>query len=321
MQPSTSAVHPIDVLLTNIGMMYRQNNANYVFDKVFPILPVERRSNKYNIWTKNDWFRDEAKPRTGYSESAGSGYTTSQTSYSCDVFAIHKDVDYQTVANADAIFDPMREAAEFVTDRILLRQEIQWVTDFFSTSIWATDSTPTNLWSDYTASDPGSDVDAGKRTVLLSTGKEPNTLVLGYDVFIKLRRHPDIKAFFGLPLGSAQMVGEAQLAQFFGLDRVLVARAIKATNVEGETAATSFTHGKNALLAYVAPTVGPNTATAGVTFAWTGLEGAGYGQQLGISSIDLRPSGRKVTRVEAEAAWDNKVTASDMGFFFSAAVA
>jgi hypothetical protein len=213
-----------------------------------------------------------------------------------------------------------REAAEFVTDRLLLRQEIQWVTDFFGASIWATDVTPANLWSDFTASDPASDVDTGKRTILLNTGKEPNTFVLGYDVYRRLRRHPDVKAQYGLPLGSSANITEAQLAAFFGVDRVLVAKSIVNSGLEGAANSFAFNHGLNALLCYVAPNPGPNTATAGMTFAWTGLEGAGYGSEIGISKIDLRSSGRKVDRVEGECAWDNRVTASDMGYFFSAVV-
>jgi len=320
-QPSYQDLHPVDVLLTQFGVAYRQASDSYVFDKVFPVIQVAKKTDRYNIWTKDDWFRDEAKPRTGNAESAGSGYNTSTTTYSCDVYAFHKDVDYQSRASADAIFNLEREAAEFVTDRLLLRQERQWVTDFFGSSIWGTDNTPTNLWSDFTASDPAADVDTAKRTILLNTGKEPNTFVLGYDTYRRLRRHPDIKAHFGLPLGAAQNVNESQLAQFFGFDRVLVAKAVVNTANEGATGSYSFTAGSHALVCYVAPTVGPMTATAGVTFAWSGLEGAGYGNEIGISSIDLRPSGKKVDRIEGECAWDNRVVASDLGYFFASVVA
>jgi hypothetical protein len=320
-QPTTSQLHPVNVLLTEFGIQYRQDNSAFVFDKVFKVLNVPKPSNRYNIWTKGDWFRDEAKPRAGGAESAGSGYTTSTDTYNCEVYAFHKDIDYQSRATADPVFDLDQEATAFVVSRLLLKQEIQWVTDFFATSIWGTDNTPTNLWSDYTASDPGANVDTAKRTILLNTGLEPNTMVLGYDTYIALRRHPDIKAQFGLPLGSSQNISESQLASFFGLDRVLVAKSIVNSGLEGASNSFAFNHGKHALVCYVAPNVGPTTATAGVTFAWTGLEGAGYGSEIGINKIDLRPTGKKVDRIEGECAWDNKVTASDLGYFFSGAVA
>jgi hypothetical protein len=84
-----------------------------------------------------------------------------------DVFAFHKDVDDQTTANADAPLNPLREATEFVTRRLLLRRELQFVTDFFTTGVWADDVTgvagtpstgQTKQWSDYTSSDPISDL-------------------------------------------------------------------------------------------------------------------------------------------------------------------
>lgn len=319
-QPTPQDVHPVDVLLTNYSLAYMQSQEAFISTKVFPVLPVDKQTNKYATYTKNDWFRDEAKRRAGDAESAGSGYTFSSGSYACDVYALHKDIDYQTRANADPQFDLERDATEFVTRRMLLRQEIQWAADYFASSVWGTDSTPANLWSDYTASDPGDDVDAGKEAILKNTGMDANTLVLGFAVFRKLRRHPDVKAHFGLPLGSAQTVNEEMLARFFDVERVLVARAIKATNIELETAAYDFVQGKHALLCYVAPSVGPLTPTAGITFAWRGPEGTLAGG-IGVSNIDLRPSGRKVDRVEAEAAWDNKVIATDLGYFFPSAVA
>jgi hypothetical protein len=319
--PTSSQLHPVNVLLTNFGIRYRQNRANFVFDKVFPVLKVGKRSDRYNIWTKGFWFKDKAKPRAGDAPSAGSGYETSTDTYNCDVIAFHKDVNYQDRATADAIFDLDQEAAEYVTDILLQGQEAKWVSDYFTTSVWGTDSTPTNLWSDLTASSPGEDVDTGKRTVLLNTGQEPNTFVLGYDVAMKLKRHPDVLAKFGLPLGSSRNVSNAMLAEYFDVERLFVAKSIINSGRDKEADSFAFNHGKHALLCYVAPTVGAQTLTAGLTFAWEGLEGAGYGQEIGISKIDLRPSGIKVDRIEGECAWDNKVTASDCGYFFASVVA
>lgn len=153
-QPTRSQVHAIDVPLTNVSTAYWQNENNFIATKVFPVVPVDHKTDKYYTYTKADWFRDEAKPRADASESAGSGYGMSTASYSCDVFALHKDIGNQVRQNADPGINLDADATRFLTQRMLLRQEIQWVTDVFTTSIWATDSTPTNLWSDFTASDP-----------------------------------------------------------------------------------------------------------------------------------------------------------------------
>ena len=323
-QPSINSVH-VDAILTNISIAYLQNQDNFIADKVFPVIPVDKKSDKFFTYTKNDWFRDEAQRRAGGTESAGGGYGLSTGSYSADVFAFHKDVDDQTLANADAPINPLREATEFVTRRLMLRKEIQWNTDFFAGGVWANDydgvagspsANEVKQWSDYAASDPIDDIEDAKAGILSTTGMEPNTLVLGYDVFRALKNHPDIVD--RIKYTSAQTVTADMLAAMFDVPRVIISKAVKATNNEGATAAYSFTSGKKALLCYVAPTPGLLTPSAGYSFSWTGVSG-GIGSTVGVSSF--RMESLKADRIEGEMAFDNKVIASDLGWFWDSVVA
>jgi len=314
-QPTSADVH-VDAILTNISVAYIQEQNAYVASKIFPTIPVEKQSDKYFVYTKGDWFRDEAQLRAPSTESAGSGYSLSTATYSAAVYAFHKDVDDQVRANADAPLNPDRDATTFVTQRMLLRQEIQWASDFFTTGIWANDVTPSNLWSDYTASDPIGDVETGKATMLNATGYLPNTLVMGYDVFRQLRHHPDIVD--RVKYTSSENVTEDILARFFGVDKILVARAIKNSGAEGAANSFASVYGKNAALYYVAPTPGLLTPSAGYTFAWRGVSD-GMGANIGITRF--RMPELRADRIEAQMAWDNKVIASDLGYFFSACVA
>ena len=323
-QPSINSVH-VDAILTNISVAYLQNQDNFIADKVFPVIPVDKKSDKFFTYTKNDWFRDEAQRRAGGTESAGGGYGLSTDSYSADVFAFHKDVDDQTLYNADAPLNPLREATEFVTRRLALRKEIQWNTDFFAGSIWGNDydgvaGTPSTnevkQWSDYAASDPIDDIEDAKAGILSTTGMEANTLVLGYDVFRTLKNHPDIVD--RIKYTSSQTVTADMLAAMFDIPRVIISKAVKATNNEGATAAYSFTSGKKALLCHVAPTPGLLTPSAGYSFSWTGVSG-GLGATIGTSQF--RMESLKADRIEAEMAFDNKVIASDLGWFWDSIVA
>jgi Phage major capsid protein E len=323
-QPSVNQVH-IDAILTNISVAYLQNQDNFIADKVFPLVPVDKRSNKYFKYTKNDWFRDEAQRRAGGTESAGSGYNLSTDTYSTDVFAFHKDVDDQTISNADAPLNPLREAAEFVTRRLLLRRELQFVSDYLTTSVWGTDITgvsgtpSTNQvkqWSDFANSDPLEDIEAGKETILSTTGFMPNTLVLGYQVFRKLKNHPDIVD--RIKYTTANVVDEQLLASLLNVDKVLVAKGVKATNNEGATDAYGFTFGKAAWLGYSNPNPSLLAPSAGYIFSWNGVSG-GLGTSLGISQFRMEQL--RATRVEGEMAFDNKVVATDLGYFFTSIVA
>lgn len=318
-QPTRSQVH-IDSALTNVSTAYQQAADDFIATKVFPIVPVDKPTGKVFTYTKADWFRDEAKVRADAAESAGSGYGMSTVSYSCDVFALHKDIGEQIRATADPQVDLERDAARFLTQRMLLRMEIQWVTDVFATSIWGTDSTPSNLWSDYTASDPIGDVETGKTAIISVTGARPNTLVLGYQTFVQLKSHPDIIDRIKYSTGvTGRTVNESLLAQMFDVDRVYVARAIKNTGNEGETASYSFVQGKHALLLHVPDNPGLLQPAAGYTLVWRGVDYGMGRNNIGIRRMDVPLT--NAVRVEAQIAFDNKVLGTDLGYFFNGAVA
>lgn len=314
-QPTSRDVH-VDAILTNISVAYMNERSNFIASRVFPSVPVDRQSDLFYVFTKDDWFRDEAQKRGDATESVGSGYTLSTLPYFCDVWAIHKNIGDQLRANADAGIDLDADATRFVTSRLLLRLERAWAAEFFTTGVWATDATPANLWSNYGTSDPINDIENAKETILVNTGYMPNTLVLGYQVFRQLQHHPDIVDRYKYT--TSQVITEELLARLFGVDRILVARGIANTGNEGETSSFSFIQGKHALLCYVPPSAGLNTPSAGYTFLWRGIS-----QGLGdpVVTRRFRMEKLKADRIEGEIAFDHKVIASDLGYFFNGAVA
>lgn len=313
-QPTASDGH-IDAPLTNISVAFIQNQMNFVSLQAFPVVPVTKQSDKYFVFDQNAWFTDQMELRAESTESAGSGYALSSDSYSCDVYALHKDVSDRSRANSDNPLNPDRNATQWLTQKALLKQEIKWVADYFTTSVWTTDLTPTTLWDVYATSDPVSDIETGKRTILINTGFEANTLVLGYDVFIKLKHHPDIRDRFKYT--SPESITAQMMGAVFDVPRVLVSKSVKATNNEGATAAYDFTHGKHALLCHSATAPGLEVPSAGYTFMWSGVS-AGLGANVAVSRF--RMEHLKSDRIEIEAGWDNKVVSADLGYFFNGAV-
>lgn len=316
----TSASSHVDSILTNISVAYAQQAPNFIATQVFPMVPVQKQTDKYFVYDKNDFMRDEMQLRADGTESAGAGYRLDTATYSCDVWSLHKDIGDQTRANADAPLNVDTDAVNFLTLKALIRRERQFVTDAFAINKWATDvvgTTDFTKWSDQAGSDPIVDIDTGRETILTNTGIEPNTLVLGYQTYRALTRHPLIKEIYKYT--SSDSITADMLARVFEVDRVVVSKAAYATNEEGGTAAYSLAAGKNALLCYVNPTPSLMMPSAGYTMVWSGLEGSGDGQR--INRYDLRGSGRPADRIEIEAAFDNKIVATDLGYFFSAAVA
>lgn len=320
-QPTPRDVH-IDAALTNISVAYVQSEANFIADKVFPVVPVNKQSDKYFKYAKGNFFRDEAQRRAPATESAGSGIKLGTDTYFCDKWAFHKDVDDDTVANSDAGIDPFRDATIFVQNSLLIRRERLFAEEYMTTGVWGTDEVGgTNFaqWDDQATSDPSDDFKRARIKLLSTTGYKPNTLVVGYEVHEALKNHPLIKENFKYT--GATSVTAAMIAQYLEVDRYLVSQAIYTTSDETVADASlsfSFITGKNALLCYSAPSPSLMQPTAGYVMAWSGLTGL---NNAGIATSRFRMEHLKADRVETEMAIDMKLVAADMGFFFSGCVA
>jgi hypothetical protein len=147
------------------------------------------------------------------------------------------------------------------------------------------------------------------------TGREPNTLVLGAKVYSALKNHPDLRE--RIQFVSDTIVTREIMARLFEVDNIYVARAVQATNLEGETAAYDFMLGKHAWLGYVAPSPSMEEPSAGYTFTWSEVSD-GSTVAVGTSQMEL-PWLRSI-RVESQLSWDVKITGTDLGAFFESAV-
>ncbi|CAB5220382.1 Major capsid protein GpE [uncultured Caudovirales phage] len=328
MQPTPGDVH-VNTPLSNVSIAYLQDASAFVASRVFPNIPVSKQSDRYYVYNRGDFNRDEMAERAPGTESAGGGYTLDNTpTYFANRYSFHKDVVDEVRANADAVLNPDREATAFVTHKALIKREKLFAAKYFTTSVWANDiagvaSGPTTgqvlQWS-AANSDPIGNIRTAKRTVRESTGYEPNKLVLGRAVYDTLLDHPSIidRIKYGQTAPGAAMTNDQILAQLMGVDEVLVMNSIENTAKEGQTAAHSFIGGKKALLTYSATAPGLMTPTAGYTFSWTGLLGAGAeGNRIRQFRMEMLGA----DRVEIDMCFDLKLVASDLGYFFNSIVA
>ena len=311
--PSLSQVH-LDAPLTDLSVAQIQEAENYIADKVFPVIPVTQKSNKYFTYTNADFRRDEVVPRAPGTESAGSGFNMGSDNYTAEVYAFHQDVDDQTRDNADEAIDPDEDATDYVTGLFLTSREVKWASTYFTAGVWGTDvagTTDFTKWDD-ASSDPEVDIDAGKAKILRETGFKPNTLVVGYVTHQALKRHPLVQDRFKYT--SADSITEDMLAKFFEIDHYLVSEASYNSAAEGATAVDVMVMGDNALLCYSAPTPGLKRPSAGYTFNWSGFTNH---NNVGVMIKKFRMEEIESDRVEGSFAYDDKVVYANMGYFFS----
>lgn len=323
-QPTLSAVH-VNRPLTNISVAYMQTATNFIAARVFPRVPVSKKSDLYFQYNKADFLRDEMKKRAPATESAGSGYNLSTASYNADVWALHKDLDDQIRANYDAPLDAERDATQWLTQMGLIRLERQFASQYMQPGIWGTTVTGVTdftQWND-PASNPEAGIATARTAILRTTGMMPNTMVVSHSVHEALKRHPVIKDRFKYT--SSEAITEALLARFFEVDQYLISRAVHTPSPEGTASPTfDFIVGRHAWLGYVNRAPSILTPSAGYVFTWTGLldgvAGSAAGQ-LGVAVKRFRMEPLAADRIEIETAFDMKVVAADCGYFFADAVA
>jgi hypothetical protein len=320
-----SAVH-IDQPLSNLTLAYVQEQTNFVADKVFPVVGVQRQSDKYYIYDRANMNRSgDVKKLAPRTEVNRIGMAVSNSAYYADVYGIGMDFDEQTIANEDAMLEIRAAGAQTLINRVLIEREEQFASTFFNAGVWTTDVTPGNLWSDYTNSTPISDVTNGSRTMQLTSGGfKPNTMVVGKEVRDILVNHPDILARLngGSTINNPALITDGKLAEIFGVENFFVMEAVKNGAVEGLAESNAFIGGKNALLVHTPRASGLMTPAAGLTFAWNNIPNV---NNLGITvesfSDDALKRQQVAEHIQVKMAYDMKVVGADLGYFFSAVVA
>lgn len=325
-QPGRGDVH-VDRPLTQIAIAYAQNPDMFVADRVFPVLPVQKQTDKYFTIPRGAWFRDEMKKRAPGALSAQRTHEVSTDSYACDVWALHEMLADQVRANYDSPLQADREITEGLSQAGMIRKEREFVSSFFTSGLWTGDQTGVDSASpganqfgrwDRADSNPIKDIRDGKRRVQARTGFRPNKLVLGREVYDALLDHPDIVG----RLDRGQTTGPAiakreSLAALFEVDEVLVMDAVFNSAAEGAADSIDFIGGKSALLVYAAPAPGLYQPSGGYTFSWTGLLGSGA---LGMRMKRIRDEKRESDMLEIQMAFDQKLVSADLGQFFITAV-
>lgn len=353
-QPTMSDVH-VNALLTDMSAMYSQSLSNFIARDVFPIVPVTKISDRYVMYSRADFNRNQMQKRAPGTTVKNVGYRVdTNPSYLCDVWALGKTIDDQTRGNADAIFNLDQEATELLTIQSLINREYAWMSTFFLPGVWTNNwvgaaaaganyptvpGTAYNFmkWSN-PASTPIQDVRQLKTLIQLTSTFRPNRMVIGRPAFDILLDHPEFvdRVKYGQTAPRPAQVVLDTLAAIFEMDKVFVSDAIYNTSTEvagpdsggvyvppaynagvnaGE--ANSFLAGPNVWIGYTPDRPGIMTPAAGYTFAWSGYFGATQAGER-LSSYYFQPD--RSTHVEIESAYVHKIVSPDMCGFMSACI-
>ncbi|SRR5581483_8436574 len=303
--------YAIDHVLTDISLGYK--NDSYIADLLLPTLPVKDRSASHFVYGKEKFRTEDSKRGPGARSKEVTHSVTKSGVYYCEDHALKEFVTQEEIDEAPEGVDPMADATENVTEKHFINKEVEAATMLFDDSIITQGEalSGSDQWSDPN-SDPVKKIRAAKQTIHASILRDPNTLMLGKQVFDILVDHPAIVE--RVKYSQLGVLTKELLARFFDVPNVIIGEAQYNNSVEGQTDSMSYIWGKNALLAYVNPKLGKKDVTLGMTYQWKSritetLEG-----------VDERDRRGKFVRV-GDHYYDQEIMAAGAGYRFETVVA
>jgi len=262
----------LDTALTSVSIAYR--NPTYIADQVFPTVGVNKQSDYYFVFDKGSWFRIPSMSRRAPGQRAARvDYTLSTGSYACVEYAVAKGVPDELRENADDPLSPEAEATEFAADNLLRLHEKRVADIAFGDSSWSSSANASTKW-DVDTSDPIGDVNTAREAIQGLIGREPNTMILGYNVWADLKDHPDM--LDRIKYTQRGILTSELAASLFQVDKLLIGNALYDSASEGATAVMTQIWGKSMVMLYVPPTPALMTPAAGYTFQWKPMSTARF---------------------------------------------
>ncbi len=300
--PLKSQLH-VNQLLSNVSVQYK--NTEYIWDKVFPQVPVMKDTDLYRVYDRN--FRIPETKRAAKGVAREFQFEVSTSSYALEQHALKEYVGVDEIDNYDQGSLEV-DTTENLTDAIYRRIE-DTVATLFTTTNWSLNVSlaATAAWSLNTiTSDPVPVVDTAASTIIANSGKTPNFMILPRNGFIAVKNH--VSVLDRVKYTSSEL-SESMVAALFSVPELLVPTAVKDTAAEGVAASITNFFGNMAFLGWKPGSAGLKTPSCGYTFikntprvrSWFDNE-------------------RNATAIEVEVKFQPKVVASLTGYLINGTV-
>jgi len=328
--PVITSVH-VDQPLTNMTVARIQAAENFIAGSVFPIIPCQKRSNKYFVFNAGDMTRLEMRRGAPGRKAPSAGFRVSDDSYSCEKYHVRNPSPDEITEEADAPLDLSaggRVKTMWITQQMLLQMEVLFFNAFWGPSVWTTDwdgvSTGPGaseiLQWDQSGSTPVADVESLKAAVEGYGCPTPNVMTVGARVHKILMDHSGLLGRIQYTSGATNAVVRSQMAGIFGVDKYQVAKASYNSAARGQT--DSFTRvatDNDVLLSYSPPEgVSLEQESAGYIMGWSGKSGA---SQYGTRIRTYRNEEEETEYTEGAMWVDMKQVSANCGAYVDAAVA
>lgn len=319
--------------LSNIALAYYQSDASYFARTIFPICPVRMSSDNYYVFDKEDLLRDGWQRKPAYGKVDPAVLSEHTETYACQVDQMIMGIDQirqtdLTRRMGPATVDPKQQRAKAISAQANIHQDAMFAKRYFRSGVWGNEMAGVDSTSlsdgqfikfSNGNSDPVDFINQKSTEMEEATGRRPNRLALGVNVYNALKKHPAIleRVKYGGTTANPASVNANVLSQLFEVGRLSVQRSIMNKAELGEEAKMSYIGDPDAfLLAYATDSPSIEEPSAGYIFTWDML---GNGNILPILNY-LGENGTHSEFIEGLMATDMKKTADDLAMFFKDAV-
>jgi hypothetical protein len=279
-----------------------------IADLVMPVVPVKKESDIYYKYTRA-WKLPQSKRAAG-AEANEVEWNVSTDTYQCEEYALKDLIPDRVRNNADNPLNMDVDTTENLVELIQLGREKRVADVVFATGTYGTQTSAlsgTNQWDDYAGSDPIGDVRDAKAVVHAASGKMPNTMIIGFEAYLKLLDHPDILE--RIKYTQKGLITADLLASLFEVDNLLVGKALYDSTQEGVAESLGYVWGKNVALIYAEKSPGLKKVSFGYQF-----------QSRGFRTKKWRVEGRDGDFIESGEIRDEKVVAAATGYLYTTVV-
>ena len=315
--------------LTNMALAYYQNASNYFAKAIFPICRVNLSSDAYYIFDKEDLLRDNWQRKPAYGKVMPAVVSEHTDTYTCKVDQMImgidsiRETDLKRRQGPALARDPRQQRTKTIAEQANIHQDRLFAEKFFKSGVWGNewtgvDSTTTTgkqfIKFSNGNSDPIQFIADQKMAMHQQTGRTPNKLAIGANVFNTLRSHEAIleRVKFGGTTANPANVTKNVLAQLFEVEELVVMMSIHNQAKQGADADMAFIGDPNGLLlAYATNTPSVEEPSAGYIFTWDML---GDGQILPIRNYPGE-NGTDSEYIDGLMAYDMKKTADDLAVY------
>ena len=238
----------VDAALSTVSIDF--HNDEFIADTVSPRIRVDKESGAFFVWG-TEAFNSPQTIRAAKAAYSRTEFAPTTGQYQCEEYGLEVPIDDRERRNADPGADIEIAAVEKCTGIIMTGREKRLADLLTSTANLTQNDTlsGTDQWDDYANSDPIGDIDDARATIHAAGSPNPNLLILGREVFDRLKRHPKLLESFKYNPQSG-IVTERMMGEFLGVGQVLVGNARYRTSNEGQADELAYVWGKHAILLY-----------------------------------------------------------------------